>query len=212
MRKPILETPEEIDRRARLFLVFTILVGVLAVLTAVIWPRLAEAAPARSVPDVAFAWSGDSAGREAQLEAFVRDWFSKCSPRKRHAALRHVPTVVAASEAGGVNPALVGAVVSLESTWDAEAVGQRGERGLMQIMGAPAGKSPRAQLDDGISRLRTSFERCGTTFGAVSYYGTGYTCRGYRGAERRLALAAKIETYPTDRPAERPAAVVAVTP
>jgi hypothetical protein len=208
LRKTYDEDPAEVDRRAALFLWVLILSGVLAVLTAIIGPRLAAAAPSVEIPSVEFAWRGEPAAREAQIAGWLRHWFAKCSPRKLHAALEHVPEVVAASHDGDVNPDLVSAIVSLESTWNPGARGKLGEVGLMQVLGSRA-TTAREQLDDGIEKLRLGWERCGTTVGAVSYYATGHTCGAVEVAGRRLRLAAEIERFRVaGMPATPPAVAV----
>jgi hypothetical protein len=197
------EDPTEVDRRAALFVWVLVLSGILAILSAIIGPRLAVAGTARDarsgtaarpIPSVEFTWSGEPAAREAQIEKWLRHWFAKCSPRKLHAALEHVPAVVEASHDGDVNPAIVAAIVSLESTWKTDARGRLGEVGLMQVMGSRA-TSAREQLDDGVAKLQLGWKRCGTTVGAVSYYATGHTCGAVEVAGRRVRMAAEIERW-----------------
>lgn len=169
----------------------------LAVLTAIIGPRLATAAKRDGVlPTVTFGWVGTVADRTAQVERFVDEWFGTCSPKKRAAARALVPTVVAAAHDGDVSPAIIAAIVSYESTWQPIAIGKLGEVGLMQVghwTGAPL-DTPRAQLDAGISILRHAYAVCSTVSGALSYYATGESCKEYRGARLRVRLAAHIES------------------
>ena len=128
----------------------------------------------------------------------MRDYFHACSPRKLARALALVPEVIAATQEQQVNPAIVGAIISLESTWDPEAVGALGEVGLMQVgrtAGVEIAPGVRGQLDAGLSVLRRAYETCGTVEGALSLYATGRNCTPYRGARLRMALARRIETY-----------------
>jgi hypothetical protein len=190
------EDPREVDRRARLFLVAVVLTAVFAVLTAVIGPRLCEAGPA-PLPNVAFSWSGEPDARAAQIGRFLEEWFRDCSPRKLVQAQRHVPDVVAVAQGADVNPALIAAVVTYESSWEPGARGKIGEVGLMQVgrwTSIREGASPREQLEAGAAVLRRAYARCGTTAGALSFYATGRSCALYRGARLRLRLAAHIES------------------
>lgn len=189
------ETPaREEDRRARIFIVAFVLAILSACLAAIGWNAAADGQT--PIAEVAFEWSGTTADRTVQIERFVDEWFATCSPKKRSAARKLVPDVIAASERGGVNPAIIAAIVSYESTWKPESVGKLGELGLMQVghwTGTPL-DTPRAQLDAGISVLKHAHEICGTVPGALSYYATGKSCRVYLGARLRVRLAAHIES------------------
>jgi hypothetical protein len=101
--------------------------------------------------------------------------------------------VINASEAAKVNPEIIASIISHESTWNGAAIGKRGEIGLMQVLGSRA-TTVDEQLAEGIHRLQISYEHCGTIIGAISYYGTGYTCAPYRGAQSRITMAEKIES------------------
>jgi hypothetical protein len=194
VRAGIEETPaREEDRRTRIFLFAFVLAILTACLAAIGFN--AEAARERPLPVVAFEWSGTIEARTEQLGRFVAEWFATCSPKKRAKAMVLVPDVVAAAEAGNVNPALVAAIVSYESTWNPASRGKLGEVGLMQLNNwtGPPLATPRAQLDAGIATLNHAYEVCGTVAGALSYYATGKSCAVYRGARLRLRLAAHIE-------------------
>lgn len=181
----------EASRRARLAGAIVYLV-VVAVLTAVLVADIASAD--EPPPVVGFGWpTGTTAAEHAErLDAFLIEFFAKCSPRKLARAREVVPVLLAEASAADVNPALVAAIVTLESTWRADALGQRGEVGLMQINRDGASTDPATNLREGIAILRHSYDVCGTTVGAVSYYATGSTCE-WSGAARRMRLAQRIE-------------------
>jgi hypothetical protein len=144
--------------------------------------------------DVAFEWSGERAQHEERIDAWLVTYFSKCSPYKLRRARAVLPALLEVCEREKVNPYLVAAIVTLESTWDVKALGKLGERGLMQVMRGDAVPSDAAgQIGAGVAILRKAFERCGTTEGAVSLYATGSSCRPYRGTALRLRLAEEIE-------------------
>jgi soluble lytic murein transglycosylase-like protein len=194
VRAGIEETPaREEDRRTRIFLFAFVLAILTACLAAIGFN--AEAARERPLPAIEFRWVGTAEARTAQIERFVTEWFATCSPWKRGQARALIPDVIAAAEAGNVNPALVAAIVSYESTWQPAALGKLGEVGLMQVnnwTGTPL-DTPRAQLDAGIATLNHAYDVCGTVAGALSYYATGKSCAVYRGARLRIRMAAHIE-------------------
>lgn len=191
-----LERYAERRRRRETSLLAGLLMIILALLvlgTLLVCERACADGPA----DVPFSWVGTRADHETRIDLFLTDYFSKCSPRKLARAREVVPVLLDVCEAAQVNPALVAAIVTHESTWDASAVGGLGERGLMQVApNAHRGEVPadaEGQLRLGVRILTEAYARCGTTIGAVSWYGTGSTCKPYRGAERRLRMAAKIQ-------------------
>jgi len=147
-----------------------------------------------ALPDVAFHWSQPREVYEAKIERFLDWWFAAVDQRKLTRARALVPTLLDATEEHGVNPALVAAMVSLESSWQPSATGKLGEVGLLQVMRSDAPlDNPRKQLDHGLEVLKKSYAECGTVVGAISKYATGKSCREYRGARLRLRMAAKIE-------------------
>lgn len=102
-------------------------------------------------------------------------------------------------------PDLVAAVAFRESSWRADAVGARGERGLMQLLPgvatggetAEAASDPEVNVRLGIAHLRRAQALCrfvgrGDVSTALGMYGSG-RCRTYRGSrlverwERELA-------------------------
>ncbi len=84
-----------------------------------------------------------------------------------------------ASEAHGVDPYLIHAVIEVESSYNATAKSHRGAMGLMQLMPALASDyslenpyDPRANIDAGTRHLGHLIERYGIT-GALAAYNAG---------------------------------------
>jgi len=152
------------------------------------------AVPEVAVPEVAFHWSQPREVYAAKIDRFLAWFFANVNPRKLTRARALVPTLLDATEEHGVNPSIVAAMVTLESSWQPAAMGKLGEVGLLQVMRSDAPlDDPRAQLDHGLKILRESYDECGTVVGAISKYATGKSCRPYRGAALRVRMAAKIE-------------------
>jgi soluble lytic murein transglycosylase-like protein len=143
--------------------------------------------------EIDFKWNAPREVYNTKLDKFLTLYFSKSSPRKLINARKLIPVVLDASERHNVNPVLIASIISYESTWNYAAIGALGEIGLMQVNNKIVGKDPSNQLDVGISMLKDSYARCGSVIGAISYYATGHTCKPYKGAEKRIALARKIE-------------------
>lgn len=163
----------------------------LLIIAALLVSERVQCDPAR-VPEVQFrnAYSHEEAARK--IDAWIDVFFAKCNPKKATAARKLIPIVVDTAIEADVNPALVAAMVTLESSWQPIAVGKLGEIGLLQVMGGKA-TTAQEQLAEGLAILSAAYEECGTTIGAVSKYATGKTCKPYRGARLRLRMAAKIE-------------------
>jgi len=178
----------EMDPRDKaLFKVVLILIFVLAIYSIFVRPA------GSAERDLSFEWSQPREVYAAKLDRFLVAYFDKCSPRKLNNARKLAPIVLDAAERHNVNPALIASIVSHESTWNYAAIGALGEVGLMQVNNKMLGQDPAEQLDAGISVLKAAYARCGSVIGAVSYYATGHTCKPYRGAKLRVALAKKIE-------------------
>ena len=104
-----------------------------------------------------------------------------------------VPTVVAAapegpyreiiaamSEAHGVDPLLVRALIQVESNYKPKAKSPRGAMGLMQLMPSTAREykvrnpfDPRTNIEAGIKHLKSLIDRLGTTEMALAAYNAG---------------------------------------
>jgi soluble lytic murein transglycosylase-like protein len=149
--------------------------------------------PSCADEEISFEWNAPREVYAAKLDRFLASYFANCNPRKLADARKLAPVVLDAAERANVNPSIIAAIVSHESTWKASAIGKLGEVGLMQVNNREIGADPVAQLDAGIDMLKRSYDRCGSVIGAISYYATGHTCKPYRGAELRVAMARRIE-------------------
>jgi len=148
-----------------------------------------------SSPAAAVTWAPrlDAASYRSSLRNFVV-WFHRaCRADRLAPALELVDQVVDVSFAHRVNPAIVAAIVTHESSWRSAAIGKLGEVGLMQVMRGRA-RSPREQLEEGVELLVAAHEECPTVAGAISRYARGRGCGVYRGARLRVDLAERIET------------------
>jgi hypothetical protein len=88
--------------------------------------------------------------------------------------------IAAMSEAHGVDPLLVRALIQVESNYKARAKSPRGAMGLMQLMPSTAREynvrnpfDPRANIEAGIKRLKSLIDRWGTTEIALAAYNAG---------------------------------------
>lgn len=191
---------EEHNRRVKrerreMLITGLVLIAAAIVAACLFWASEAKAAKsADELPSVSFAWVQPREVYEAKIDKFLGWFFQNVNPRKLKQARSLVPTLLDATERHGVNPSLVAAMVTLESSWQPASVGKLGEVGLLQVMRSDAPLTdPTAQLDHGLTILKQSFEECGTTIGAVSKYATGRSCKEYKGARLRIRMAAKIE-------------------
>lgn len=184
-------------RRERKDMVIATLVLLAAAVVAacLFYASQAKATPRETpVPDVTFQWTQPREVYEAKIDKFLGWFFQNVHPSRLKQARALVPTLLDATEKHGVNPSLVAAMVTLESSWKPASVGKLGEVGLLQVMRSDAPLTdPVVQLDHGLTILKKSYEECGTTIGAVSKYATGRSCKEYKGARLRLRMAAKIE-------------------
>jgi hypothetical protein len=84
--------------------------------------------------------------------------------------------IAAMSEAHGVDPLLVRALIQVESNYKARARSPKGAMGLMQLMPSTAKEynvrnpfDPRANIDAGIKRLKTLIDKWGTEVALAAY-------------------------------------------
>ena len=84
--------------------------------------------------------------------------------------------IAAMSEAHGVDPLLVRALIQVESNYKPRAKSPRGAMGLMQLMPSTAKEynvrnpfEPRANIEAGIKRLKTLIDRWGTEVALAAY-------------------------------------------
>ncbi len=84
--------------------------------------------------------------------------------------------IAAMSEAHGVDPLLVRALIQVESNYKPRAKSPRGAMGLMQLMPSTAKEynvrnpfDPRANIEAGIKRLKTLIDRWGTEVALAAY-------------------------------------------
>ena len=96
------------------------------------------------------------------LTFFVHQW------RRSHLESSQDDNILAASRKYGVDPALVKAVIWRESRFDPDALGSKGEVGLMQIMPATGGEWAKAQQVPLFAKLMLRDPRrnidCGTWY------------------------------------------------
>jgi hypothetical protein len=88
--------------------------------------------------------------------------------------------IAAASEAHGVNPMLVRALIQVESNYKARARSHRGAMGLMQLMPATAREyrvrnpyDPKANIAAGVQHLKSLIDRWGKVHLALAAYNAG---------------------------------------
>ena len=128
-----------------------------------------------------------------ELDAYVDWWHKNYKGRAERAKAQYVPIVVREATIQQIDPLLPGIVISHESSWIAETIGKRGEKGLMQIM--PDGfcdkgqeiDTPEGSIEAGVACLRIWLDRCeGDILGALSGYQrkTGW-CTPYIPAAKR---------------------------
>jgi hypothetical protein len=150
-----------------------------------------------------FNWTESRETYMTTIESFLRnEWFAHCNPKKLKRALEVLPIVLDECESGNVNPYLVSSMISLESTWDSNARGKLGEIGLMQTNNISV-NGPAEQIRAGIRILKKGFDQCHSIIGAIAFYGTGHTCKPYRGANLRIILAERIESYKSEKPEKK---------
>lgn len=87
--------------------------------------------------------------------------------------------IAEAADAAGVPPLLLTVLAKRESSFSVDAVGSRGEIGLLQVHGLAAKgcdlETPEGQLACGARWLRRSFDMCGGTWErAITAYAAGY--------------------------------------
>jgi hypothetical protein len=160
-------------------------------------------------PVVAWDWTATREEYGKRINDFLTTWFAQCNPHKLAAARELVPTVLDVAEAERFNPAIIAAIITLESSWQPGALGKLGEVGLMQINLRGASADPAENIRTGIGMLREGMAQCGTVVGAISYYATGSRCSARQVALRRVRLAARIEALGT---APAPSVAPAVSP
>ena len=88
--------------------------------------------------------------------------------------------IAAMSEAHGVDPLLVRALIQVESNYKPKAKSPRGAMGLMQLMPSTAREykvrnpfDPRTNIEAGIKHLKSLIDRLGTTEMALAAYNAG---------------------------------------
>lgn len=118
---------------------------IIRVVVAALAMTAAGSAVADGVPDYVRCLTGET--RSARCAVAIRNWW------------QHYPTVVEAARAEGIDPALLLAVVAVESRFNNQAVSPVGARGLAQIMpttGRALGVADEAWLHHPATNLRAS--------------------------------------------------------
>jgi hypothetical protein len=117
-----------------------------------------------------------------ELTDFISD-FLRLYPQRQTQALTYIPTIIA--ECGeDIDPLLIAVIISMESSWKFDAEGERGERGLLQIM-PRYGRNfrlddPLEQIRAGVDHFRRALTMCdGNLKDAINAYGCGQ-CKPHR--------------------------------
>jgi len=128
-----------------------------------------------------------------EVDMYLRDFLKNVPPYRYKRAKEFIPYVVNYSQENGIDPLLLAVIISKESSWMPGVTGQKNEKGLTQVHGLAAKghdvSKPEYQVEAGATWLRKCIDWCdGDVLGGLSIYQTGYSCRPYKGAKRRLKL------------------------
>lgn len=120
-----------------------------------------------------------TARADAEVSRFIAHWTRDLPTKWRKMAYSHKAAVVEWSLHYDVPPLLVSRLISLESSWRQEAIGKRGEIGLMQINNdAVKAKYDVTKANEniraGCELLRKCLDNCPTMKSAMGCYGTGH--------------------------------------
>ncbi len=128
---------------------------------------------------IAFSAIAQSETPEKELTDYIVEW-SKAAPNKTNRALSYIPQVLSAAEKYSIDHMLIAVIISQESSWDKNAVGQIGEIGLMQVHGRCAVgcelTSVAGQIDCGVRCLSRWVSECNSGHDmerALNGYATG---------------------------------------
>ena len=117
-----------------------------------------------------------------ELTEYLND-FLKNYPKRLAKAKTYIPVVVAVAQYERIDPMLLATVIGLESSWRTNAIGTKGEKGLMQVHGVAAEgfklKKPEDQIRAGAKHLGRCFDKCGPDVAkALACYQTRGFCNG----------------------------------
>jgi hypothetical protein len=112
-----------------------------------------------------------------EVENYITDW-AKLAPNVSRRAVAYVPLIIETAEKYELDPVLIAVIISLESSFDFNKIGKRGELGLMQVWGVCARgcdlQTPAGQIDCGCRCLRKSMDICGGDVAAgLNMYASG---------------------------------------
>jgi hypothetical protein len=148
-----------------------------------------------------FEWTDTRTNYESKITSYLTDTFNNLKKLKR--ALTALPFVLDECEKQNVNPSIVAAIIYYESSWNHKSIGKKGEIGLMQVNNFPIPKdNPKKQVEKGIELLKIGYTECNSIEGALSFYATGHTCKGYKGLKLRINLAKHIDNIKLEKPNE----------
>lgn len=179
--------PYNRDRQTALWKIILGLIVIFALLSYLV--KTVQAEPS----EVGFYWTDSREVYEVKINRFLDLYFARCNPAKLDKARKVVPVLLDVAERENVNPSIVAAIITHESTWSNGARGRLGEIGLMQVNNVPLSDDPHEQISTGVTMLKGAYERCGTVAGAISLYARGHGCKPYKGAALRMAVARRIE-------------------
>lgn len=121
--------------------------------------------------------------RTNEVEDYISWFHQNVNKKKLNKALQYAPLVYEVAAEFGEDPLLISTIISHESSWRTNAIGDLKEVGLMQVMpGNACGKGydtskATGQLRAGTNCLQASRARCGKDLNKVlTFYGTGKGC------------------------------------
>lgn len=145
-----------------------------------------------------FEWTDSKENYQAKITSYVTKAYKQTKTLKR--SLKILPIMLDECEKQNINPSIIAAVIFYESSWKTEAIGKMGEIGLMQVNNFPIPKdNPQKQIEKGIEILKLGFDKCQTIEGALSFYATGHSCKGYKGLKYRINLAKHIDSITLEK-------------
>jgi hypothetical protein len=123
------------------------------------------------------------------LAAYIASFFSGLYPAREARARSYIPIIIEEADRNTLDPLLIAAVITWESSWRTDARSRKGAVGLMQVMGEAARgydlTTPRGQIAAGTRWLRVRLNECGTLLTALNAYQVGRCKPVIKGARWR---------------------------